>query len=187
MDLQRLNPWNWFKHEESQSRGAQIPVKKADEATGLSPHPIQQLHQQIDRLFDDAFQGFGFPGLRSQFDESGRWLNTQSFRPSLNVSSDNKSYQVTLEAPGLSEEDLAVEVSGDVLTIQGSKKEEKESKEKHYYRIERSYGSFQRTLSLPDDANADEIQASMKNGVLSLVIPRREAVDTQVKKITISH
>lgn len=187
MDLQRLNPWNWFKHEEPQPGGAQIPVKRSDKESGMSQYPMQQLHQQIDRLFEDAFRGFGFPSIGSQLGEPGRWLNSQDFRPSLNVSSDSKSYQITLEAPGMNEEDLAVEVSGDVLTISGQKQEEKESKEKHFYRIERSYGNFQRTLSLPDDANADEIQASMKNGVLSLVIPRRTAVDTQVKKITISH
>jgi len=188
MDLQRLNPWNWFKHEESQPGAAQLPVTKAETEGGRLPqYPVQQLHQQIDRLFEDLFQGFGFPGLRAQYNESGRWLSSQSFRPSLNVSSDNESYQITLEAPGLTEDDLTVEVSGDVLTIQGRKQEENESKERHFYRIERSYGSFQRTLSLPDDANAEEIQANMKNGVLTLVIPRRASVDTEVKKITINH
>ncbi len=193
MDLHKLNPWNWFKHEESSvSPANQIPVKRGASAQQMSASdqtlfgPVQQLHQQIDRLFDDAFRGFGFPALQSSQDDLSGFRSPQAFRPNLNVSSDNRSYEITLEAPGMTENDLVIEVSGDILTIQGEKQEEKEDKDRHFYRIERSYGSFRRTLSLPDDSNTDEIQANMKDGVLRLNIPRRETVDSQTKKINIT-
>ena len=193
MDLQKLNPWNWFKHEETQAHsGGQIPIKRTSGELDLTTTnqgfgPVQQLHQQIDRLFDDAFRGFGLPSVRSALFEPGGGWGTTAFRPSLNVSSDNASYQISLEAPGMTEADLSIEVKDDILTIQGQKQEEKESKDRHFYRVERSYGHFQRTLALPDDAVADEIKATMKDGVLNLLIPRREVSDAEVKKITINH
>lgn len=193
MDFQKLNPWNWFKHEEPSGPSAnRIPVKRsASEQQTPAPEqnlfgPVQQIHQQIDRLFDDAFRGFGLPVLPGTLSDSSRQRSAQIFRPSLNVSSDNNCYEITLEAPGLTEKDLAIEVNGDILTIQGEKQEEKEDKDRHYYRIERSYGSFQRTLSLPDDSNTEEIKASMKDGVLRLTIPRRETVDSHTRKININ-
>jgi HSP20 family protein len=187
MNLSKLNPWNWFKHEEA---GSQIPVKRpASESnlpvTGQSTvYPVQQLHQQIDRLFDEAFRSFGFPSLRSAF-EPPAWLSQTSFRPNLNVSSDDKNYHITIETPGMCQSDLSIEVSGDVLTIQGQKQEEKENKDRHFYRIERSYGSFQRTLALPDDADPDAINAVLKDGVLELAIPRKRIPERESKKITI--
>ncbi len=193
MDLNKLNPWNWFKHEESTlSTGSQVPVKRAANEQQMPTseqsfyNPVQQLRQQIDSLFDDTFRGFEFPSLRPKLPESGSSWITQTFRPNLNVSSDNRCYEVTLEAPGMTENNLSIEVSGDILTIQGEKQEEKEDKDRHFYRIERSYGNFQRTLSLPDDANVDEIEANMKDGILKLMIPRREVMDSEARKISIN-
>ena len=190
MNLSKLNPWNWFKHEEA---GNQIPVKRGDSGSNLSlsgqdsAYPAQQLHRQIDQLFNEAFRNFGFPSLGSRHFDSPAWLNQASFRPSLNVSSDDQNYQITLETPGMSESDLSIEVSGDVLTIQGRKQEESESKDRHFYRIERSYGSFQRTLALPEDSDSDAIRASLKDGVLELTVPRKSIAERDVKKIAINH
>ncbi|GGD49514.1 Hsp20/alpha crystallin family protein [Lacimicrobium alkaliphilum] len=183
MKLDKLNPWNWFKHEELQGRDTQIPVRRSgnNEVTGVTEHPVYpmaQLHQEIDRLFESAFRGVGVPGLAGN--------NLSSFRPSLDVSGDGSAYLISLETPGMAESDLDIEVSGDILRISGHKKEEKEDKDRHYYRIERNYGSFARTLSLPDDANADEIQVSLKDGILNLTIPRRGGKRPETRKIAIS-
>ncbi|MGH8550331.1 MAG: Hsp20/alpha crystallin family protein [Methylococcales bacterium] len=126
------------------------------------------------------------PSLRSPPFESSARLSQASFRPNLNVSSDDKSYQITLETPGMLESDLSIEVSGDVLIIHGQKQEEKEDKDRHFYRIERSYGSFQRTLAQPEDSASEAITAKLKDGVLELTIPRKTVPKRQVKKITIS-
>lgn len=195
MNLQKLNPWNWFKHEERQgtSEGV-VPVKRNPENTALTAsgqgplHPMLQLHQEIDRLFDDVFRDFGLPSLSSRFPALSRWQDggwQGVFKPSLDVSSDNGSYQIVVEVPGLSKDDVNIEVRGDMLCIHGQKQEETENKDRHFYRVERSYGAFQRTLALPDDANADEIAANLKDGVLTLTIPRREKVDANVKRIAI--
>lgn len=189
MNLSKLNPWNWFKHEEA---GTRIPVKRAVHEPTMPAasrdvmHPVLQLHQQIDRLFDDAFRNFGMPSFRSPLFEPPAWPGEAAFRPNLNVSSDDKNYQITLETPGMSASDLSIEVAGDVLTIQGQKQEEKENKDRHFYRIERSYGSFQRTLALPEDSDSDAIQAKLKDGVLELTIPRKSIPEHQVKKIPIN-
>jgi HSP20 family protein len=73
-----------------------------------------------------------------------------------------------------------------VLTIRGEKKEELETKERHYYRMERSYGSFQRVLALPDDADQNAINASMKNGVLEINLARKPLAASETKRIPIN-
>ena len=88
---------------------------------------------------------------------------------------------------GLAQNDLSIELKNRVLLIKGSKQEEQEKKDQHYYRKERRYGSFQRVLAVPDDADIDGIQASMNKGVLTIKIPRHEAGLSNIKKITIKN
>ncbi|UVW36324.1 Hsp20/alpha crystallin family protein [SAR92 clade bacterium H455] len=108
------------------------------------------------------------------------------YRPQVDISGDDKQYEIVLDAPGLSEEDLAIEVKDDVLTIKGEKEEKHEQGDKQFYRVERSYGSFQRTLSLPVDATTDGIKAKLTDGVLRLRIPRSQPQQSNVKHIAIS-
>lgn len=189
MDLEKLKPWNWFKHEEG-NNGRQVPVRKTDVANaGRNPASLMQLHHDMDRWFDDAFKSFSIPSLGARLgglSETGSAMQ-QMFRPQIDVSGDNNGYQICLEVPGMTEDDLTLEIKDDLLLIRGQKEERTEDKDKHYYRVERSYGSFQRTLSLPDDANADEISASLDKGVLRLEIPRRSEARSDVKRISIKH
>ena len=198
MELQKLNPWNWFKHETGEAdQGSFIPVGR-DEASrnALGTHlgwrserdPAVQLHQQIDRLFDDLFSTFSMPSRHNSHPLKSRPAMTAAdfYRPQIDISGDEKQYEIVLDAPGLSEEDLDIEVKDDVLTIRGEKEEKHEQDDKEFYRVERSYGSFQRTLSLPTDANADDIQAKLTNGVLTLRIPRSQSEQSGVKRVAIS-
>lgn len=204
MNLEKLKPWNWFKHEEDS--GSQIPVSinkaSADSApkknqTSPVPNPAAgsflQLHQEMDRLFDDLGRSFGFTSLpalkrnaslldNSLFDNAA----LGAFRAKLNVSGGDKEYEISIELPGLSEEDIHIDLQGNVLTIQGQKEEVNEDKDKHYYRVERSSGAFQRTLSLPDDADTEGMTATMKNGLLTLTIPRKATQKEAVRRIPIS-
>lgn len=188
MNLQQLNPWNWFSHEES-SKPSTIPVKRDSEKVDTKPaavtHPIAQFHREVDRLFDDALRGFGFPSFNSRWLDDGIF-NTTGFHAKLNVASDEKNYHISLEAPGLTEKDITLELNKGVLTIRGEKKEELETKERHYYRMERSYGSFQRVLALPDDADQNAINASMKNGVLEINLARKPLAASETKRIPIN-
>ena len=88
--------------------------------------------------------------------------------------------------PGLTEDDLSIEVKGDMLVITGEKEEKNEQTDKQFYRVERSYGVFQRTLSLPADTMSEDIHAQLKDGVLTLAIPRSRADQAGVKRIAIS-
>jgi len=186
MDIAKLNPWNWFKHEEKQEKAGTIPVKSGDYVEGRNPLAnIAQLHREIDRLFDDAFRGFPAFGRSSLW---GQMLNEDfvpTFRANVNVSSDDRQYTITLEAPGMEQKDLSIELKDRALFIRGDKQQEHEEKDQHFYRVERSYGSFERVLAIPDDGNAEEISASTKNGVLTITIPRKELPKSDAKKIEI--
>lgn len=170
MNLEKLNPWNWFRHEEG-SRAAedQVPVRREEYVHQGPAHPVTQWRRDVDRLFDDFVRGFGLPSLLGGSlarDLPGRFV------PQVDVASDDRDYVITLEAPGLSESDINLELQDRRLIISGEKREEKEDKDKRFYRIERTYGSFQRVLAVPDDADLDKVNASMHNGVLKIRIPR---------------
>ena len=192
MNLEKLNPWNWFKHEGVEQVGQkQIPVARS-EVNNLAPmasaDSLLRLHSEMDKLFDNVFNSFGMPALRSAFPNQrlSAGFPSGDFMPQVDIAGDEKQYDITLDVPGLSESDLSIDVKGDLLVIKGQKEEKSESKDKQFYRAERSYGSFQRTLSLPDDAVTEEIKANLKDGVLKLEIPRREVADKDIKRINIS-
>jgi len=192
MNIEKLNPWNWFKHEEGNNKGHQIPVSYDDSvkvpARVTGPSSLMRLQRDMDQWFDQAFSSFGMPLSSSGLFTTGLSDNAMSdfFKPQIDVSGDDNHYQIELDVPDMSESDISIEVKGDVLLIKGHKEEKKEDKAKKYYRVERSYGSFQRTLALPDDANAEEIKAELEKGVLRLEIPRRQLAQQDVKKIPIS-
>jgi HSP20 family protein len=190
MNLQQLNPWNWFKHEETSGLST-IPVKRAanepesKQLTDKDQFPVFQLHREIDRLFDQALRGFGVPSLYSNWLDKSLF-NSVGFQAKVNVSSDDKNYHVSLEAPGLTEKEISLELDQGVLSIRGEKKEESETKDRHYYRVERSYGSFQRVLTLPEDCDQEAISATMKNGVLDITLPRKALPASAAKQIPIN-
>ncbi|WP_281983905.1 Hsp20/alpha crystallin family protein [Azonexus hydrophilus] len=174
IDFKKWAPWNWFKKEqEDQQNAASLPVQRSDlPVAGSAVSPIMQLHREIDRLFDDAFRGFGFPTLASP-----RWPSELPgmLRPALDIQETDKQYTIALEVPGVEEKDIQITLDNDVLVVRGEKRQEQEKKDGGFHRIERSYGSFQRALNLPADANQDAIKAAFKNGVLSITIDKREA------------
>lgn len=193
MNWQKLNPWNWFKHEVPEiHRNTYIPVTRSANKSQMPvtqanlSHPVMQLHDEFNRLFDDVFKKFGVSPLFSGSPRDSSFMGNSDFWPSLNISSDRKSYQVIMDVPGMKQADMEIEVRGGILAIKGHKQEEVEDKDRYFYRVERRYGAFQRTLDLPEDANADDINATMQDGVLSLTIPRNETEDKQVKRIAIN-
>lgn len=182
MNLEKLAPWNWFKKEEEEDRGS-VPIRRAatEASAGGYGGLTRPLHDEIDRVFDSFFRGFGFPGFGGGLATSpSSWL-----RPSLDLSASEKEYTVTVELPGVDKDDVEVELSGNSLLIKGEKKHEQEESKKDFYRLERSYGAFQRTLSLPEDADRDNIDAKFRRGVMTLTIPRRAAAPANRRVIEI--
>ncbi len=175
-DLKKWAPWNWFKKEQDADQGAgNVPVAKTNLSTNPpspSLDPLLQLHREVDRLLDDAFRGFGgrWPRLTLPTVAS-EWRGL--LRPALDIQESDKQYRITLEVPGVEEKDIQLTLDDDVLWIRGEKRQEQEHKDGQFHRVERSYGSFQRALNLPEDANQDAIKASFKNGVLTVTIDKR--------------
>jgi HSP20 family protein len=181
-DIKKLAPWNWFKKEQEQEEKS-IQIRKSETPRTVS-HPLFQIQNEINRLFDDVFHSVGFPSWN--FDRAlAPLIQTDWLKPMLDISAADKEYSITVEIPGVDEKDIKLELIDDTLTISGEKKQEKEEKEKNYYRMERSYGSFHRVLSLPEDADRDNIQASYKNGIMKISVPRKALPQPETKRIEI--
>jgi HSP20 family protein len=127
---------------------------------------VNRLRREMDRLWDDYF-GAGRRGLQPMAEE---WA------PAVDVSETADKITVKAEVPGMEAKDIDIAVVGEVLTIKGEKKTEREDKTESYHMVERTYGSFSRALKLPAAVNADAIEATYKQGVLTVVCPKKEEV-----------
>jgi HSP20 family protein len=105
--------------------------------------------------------------------------------PNIDVIEDDKAIKVIADLPGLEEKDIAIEVNNGVLTLRGEKKNEKEEKQDNYWKFERSEGYFYRSLQLPTYIDENNVEATLKNGVLKITIPKLVNADTQKKRIAI--
>ena len=144
-------------------------------------------------------------GLVSPFEEMERWFE-EAFRrpffapswmpmfklpefgttyPTVDIFEDGTDVVVKAELPGMKKDDIDVNISDDVVTISGEKRTEEKVEKKDYYRLERSFGSFTRTLRLPSEIQSDKAKASFKEGILEVRIPKTEAAVQKVKKITV--
>jgi HSP20 family protein len=183
MEIKKLSPWNWFKNEESQQsvdKPVSLPTQQYER------HPIARLHTEIDRLFEDTFRGLNF-GMPSLFERAGLSEMGGMLKPVVDIAENDKNYVITVEVPGVDEKDIQVSQELDVLTIRGEKNLEQEHKDDNFHRVERSYGTFQRVLTLPVDADADSVKATFKNGVLTLTIDKQPEMQRQGRKIEIEH
>jgi len=169
--------------------------RKAEEKSGRSlatsqGWPFTSLRREIDRLFDDFAGGIlRSPLRRGLFDVEPFWHSEISWGkvPAVDVTDTDKGFEITAELPGLSEKDVEVGFADGTLTIKGEKKEEKEERKKDYFVSERRYGSFQRAFSVPDGVDADKIEATFKNGVLTVTLPKTPEAQKQEKRIAIKN
>lgn len=185
MDIKKMAPWNWFK-DEQKGKATAVPISHSESPASLfenSLQPMIQLHREMDRLFENAFRGFGISPYRTELPSLSV---TGVMKPQVDVTASEKEYTITVEVPGVSEKDVKVEITGNTMAIRGEKKLEKEETETNYYCMERSYGFFQRILSLPPDADEEKVEAEFRMGVLSITIPRKALPQSEVKKIEIN-
>lgn len=164
-----------------------LPVKSEKETarTPVARHPLQTLQGEIDKLFNNF--GASWPFQRASFNLEPFWSGDATWgkMPAVDVVEKDKVYEITAELPGMDEKSVELKVVGDMLTIRGEKQEEKEETKKGYYLSERSFGSFQRSFRIPDDVDADKIDASFKKGVLTVMLPRKPGVEKAEKKIAV--
>jgi HSP20 family protein len=125
---------------------------------------VSRLRREMDRLWDDFFG----PGRRALRPLEAEWA------PAIDVSETADQVMIKAEVPGMDAKNIDISLSGDILTIKGEKKSEREEKKENYHLVERSYGSFSRSLKLPAAVAADKIEASYKQGVLTITCPKKE-------------
>ncbi|MBI4760201.1 MAG: Hsp20/alpha crystallin family protein [Chloroflexi bacterium] len=154
MALTDLIPWK--------KNGNRIAVRRrrgADTLLGL--------RNQMNRLFDEFFErSFGIAPFFGEYDLTG------DFIPRIDVSETDREITVVAELPGMEPEDINLTLSRNILTISGEKRSEVEEEDRHFYRVERSYGSFCRSIPLPDEVDEDKIDATFKRGVLKVKLPK---------------
>jgi HSP20 family protein len=134
----------------------------------------------MERLFDE------FGTSRWPVPGAMRLMSEMPPIPALDLVEADGGYEMTAELPGIDARDVELKVTGDLLTLRGEKRETRERKEADRHVSERRYGSFQRTLRLPPDADAEGISASSAHGVLTVRIPKSESARAKEKKIEIS-
>jgi HSP20 family protein len=129
------------------------------------------LQDRLNRLFRESYTGGQ--------DES---LTTSTFAPAVDVYEDEHKVALKIEVPGIEEKDIHVQVENNTLTVSGERKIEKEEKEENYRRVERQYGSFTRTFTLPTTVDAENVSANYEKGVLNITLPKKaEAKPKQIK------
>jgi len=125
----------------------------------------------MERLFEDFF---GRPAERTQLTE---------WSPLVDVKEEENAFKVSIDLPGMNKDDINIEVDSNRLAISGERKFEQEEKKEDYHFVERSYGKFYRSFTLPSTVKADEIDAAYKDGVLEITLPKKEEV--KPKKVSI--
>ncbi len=162
MNVRDLVPWSRGDRERS-------PATRSE-----SLSPVRSLHRQMNRLFDDVFRGFDDPRL---WGGRGAW-------PSVDVEETEKEYRVTAELPGLEERDVEVLLQDGLLTVRGEKKLETEARNRSY--SERFYGRFERQITLDRDVDDGAVNATFKNGVLTVTVPKNARAVERTKRIPIN-
>ena len=168
MAMSNLAPWNWTRRA--------LPIRYEEE------HPMYTLQREMNRIFDEFSRTWDVGPLETVEESLGTYL------PKVDMIEDDKDLQITAELPGMNEKDIDVSLARNMLTITGEKKEEKEEKEekvKGHYRMERHYGSIRRSIPLPCDVDYDKAEATFKNGVLHVRLPKTAEFQKQVKSIPV--
>jgi len=158
-----------------------VPVKSANGTAMRRTEPpgfFDDIWSEMERWWARPFSFF--PRFRSFAAEPMVWA------PRMDVFEKDNAIVVKTELPGLTKEDVKVEVEGDDLVVRGERKSESEVKEEDYYRSERTFGSFYRRMPLPAGVTPDQIEASLKDGVLEVRVPKPAAVKSQSKTVPIS-
>lgn len=183
MDNRKLSPWNWFaKEDEEAGRTAHARhtgLHEWDDFQQSPFHPFHlfhRFHQDMDRLLSNVFRGAG---------SDRQIIPAGIFKPTVDIHADENAYTITVEVPGVDEKDVSLELADETLIIRGEKKQEKEEKTGNFYRVERAYGCFQRILSLPADADQENIDADFGRGVLCITVPRKPRQQSNVRRIKV--
>lgn len=157
-----------------------IPWRRRETAVLQPLNEIEILQDEMNKLFDFSIsRAFGNNSSKDTLFQS-------NWGPAVDVYESDDDFLVKADLPGMEKNDIDISVHDGILTIKGEKKLEKEYKDKSYIRAERYYGSFTRSIEIPSEVDAEKVKASYKNGVLELLIPKKEEAKPKQIKIEVS-
>lgn len=133
----------------------------------MGTQTLAKINEKLPTVFEDLFKPW------DEWFDGGFWGRTMNI-PAVNIVEHDNDYQVALAVPGMKKDDFKIDVDGNMLTISSKKEETKEEKEKKFTRKEYNYSSFTRSFTLPEAINKEKIEAKYEDGVLKLVLPRKE-------------
>lgn len=128
--------------------------------------PFLSLHREMNRLFEEVLRGGGM------MQGGGQGIAGSMIAPQINVSETASEIRVTAELPGVTGNDIQIDLNDDILVIRGEKKFEREDERENFHFVERSYGTFQRALQLPMAVDPEKVHASFENGILTVTLPK---------------
>lgn len=158
--------------------------KKSKELVKVEPTKAVSPFEEMERWFDEFFRR-PFSLLRPSWFPRIGFPEIEEVTPTVDVFEEGDDVVVKAELPGMGKEDIDVKVTDGLITISGEKKKEEKVEKKNYYRMERSYGSFTRTLRLPTEVQTEKATAKFKDGVLEVRIPKTEEAKKKEKKVLI--
>ncbi len=178
MTLKEMVPWRWggLRRWDDEDRPFESFLREMD-----------SLHKDMDRLFEDFWRGSGrhspmtthWPSMMAT-----PWAHGE-VTPRVDETEDEKAFHIQVELPGMDKEDVDITMANGLLTIRGEKKREEEEKGKDFYRKERSFGAFRRSLPIPADVDESKIDASFTKGVLYIELPKTEEARKKITHIDI--
>lgn len=175
-----LEKWNPFRFERPATKDV---AKREDPPSETLRHPMrsfeEEMNRMVERLWKEPFPGFA--DLSPWFGD----FRPTVFKPHLDVTDEGDRLEVTAELPGMDKEDVEITFEDGVLVLKGEKKHEEEKKEKGCYRLERSYGRFQRNIPLPADVDVEHGEATFDKGVLKIRFTKLPKPAAKAKKIEI--
>ncbi|MFL9986095.1 Hsp20/alpha crystallin family protein [Paraburkholderia sediminicola] len=184
-DLTKWNPFKFLRKAQTEKSGEQSSSGTPTSKQWLAEWPdVSRLFSSdpwrvIGEMLHDPFAGAG--GLDRWFGD----FSSSRFQPRIDVVDDGNALRITAELPGMDREDLQTSIEEGVLVLRGEKKQDTRSEENGCYRLERSYGSFTRTIPLPGGVDVDKVDAKFDKGVLELRLPKSASARSAVRKIEI--
>jgi HSP20 family protein len=136
--------------------------------------------QEIEDMFDRYTKAMGHPRAGSQ-----EVIATGDWAPRVDIAETEKAFEIKAEIPDVNKEDVKVTIDNGVLTIRGERKQEKEEEGKKFHRVERYYGSFTRSFTLPDNVDETKVKASFKDGMLNLQIEKTEIIKPKTIEVKV--
>jgi len=161
----------------------QSPENRSGIRRGDALSPLAPIRREMERLFEDFFSVFGAPARQER---EGAQLPVGIIAPRIDVSETDDEIRIKAELPGLNENDVDVRLIDDVLTIRGEAQTEHEEKQQDYRVMERARGTFVRSLRLPFSADANQVQASFKDGILTITIPKPREERERVQQVQVT-